>query len=675
MRLRTLIVIIVLTSLLIAYYWGHKPFDISLAQTLAGLGLDLIPMALLAVCAGSGGTWLLARFKVSFESRAERLTIATLLGLGIIANAALLMGLLGGYRPVILWPILALVGGAALIVTRGAWLSDCRAVMNQVIRPSTPWTRFLMLFVAFVLGTGLLAAMTPPVMTDALTYHMVGIQRDLASGRIVAQPDNPYLGFAQNAEMLYGLAVGLFGRDTAATPIHWLFGVLALLGTGAVIRRRLGKENEALAWVAVAILLSGFSLWLLLGWPYVDLGIMAYGAAILITLGNWRDTQPAKWLILSGICLGLALGVKLTGAALLVATGVYVVTHTIRKGLRSILGAGLILVSGAFLAYVPWLVKDALLYHNPIYPYIFNGVGWDNARALRFDQVNEDNDGLLGSPDAWQWPLLPLSATLFGDYAYGKYGFTAGPWMLMLPFVLVLTWRWLRSNEHFNHLAKDCVVLVLPLLAIWWVVSSFSNIGIQLRLMIAGLPAIAVLGSLALYSLKRWPSKAVNLYFIFQALFVLSLLLECMQIVQYGMTRDLFEYTTAAVGRNEFLSATLGSYYDAMQHLSKLPSGTKVQFVWELRGYYCPISVNCVADPFLDNWRGPFEGGKPPDAIFADWQHQGDDYVLVYNNALNYFKDQRRSGPSANAFAATLPRWLDPVWSNDQYTLYTWRSF
>ena len=93
MRWRTLIVLVALIALLIGYYWIHKPFDSSFAQTLVGIGQDVLPLVLLAVGGGSIGRWLLRRFGLTFQSRAEMVTVEALLGLGLIANPTLIVGL------------------------------------------------------------------------------------------------------------------------------------------------------------------------------------------------------------------------------------------------------------------------------------------------------------------------------------------------------------------------------------------------------------------------------------------------------------------------------------------------------------------------------------------------------------------------------------------------------
>src|SRR5690606_36734289 len=141
----------------------------------------------------------------------------------------------------------------------------------RTVRPVTAWETFLAGFAGVMLLTAALHAFAPPTAWDALMYHLAGPRVYLIEGAIRAQPDNHYLGFSQQIEMLYTLALGLFGRDSAAAPLHWLYGLLLLTGAGGIVRRYAGSTA---AWFTVALVMSSTSLWLLFGYPYVDIAIM-----------------------------------------------------------------------------------------------------------------------------------------------------------------------------------------------------------------------------------------------------------------------------------------------------------------------------------------------------------------------------------------------------------------
>jgi len=237
----------------------------------------------------------------------------------LLSSLALLVGLSGQFNRVALWGGVALV---AVLTWRGllGWLRDAAALL-RTIRYTEKSTLLVAIFVVLMLALALIHALIPPVAFDAVNYHLVGPARYLRAGAIQAHADNHFLGFPQGVEILYGVAISLFGRDTAAAPIHWWFGVLALLAIGGLINRYLHTStawwtvSPSAAWWTVALTMTAWSLWLLFGWPYVDLAIVAYSAGVLIVAARASSQERSaidyRLLAILGLLLGLAVGAGL----------------------------------------------------------------------------------------------------------------------------------------------------------------------------------------------------------------------------------------------------------------------------------------------------------------------------------------------------------------------------
>ena len=298
---RALLIFVGLFALLIGYYWVHKPFDVAVFLLLGGALLDVATAAILFVIAGGIGRALLARIDLTRLSRAERIALEGGLGWGIVALATLALGLVGLFRPLILWALLIV---AALLRWRSlrSWLSELVAVGRSALLIRSVGAGLIAGYCAIMLLLALVIALAPPAHWDSLTYHLIAPQRYLAAGAIHAQPDNFYLGLSENVEMLFGLVIGAFGRDTAAAPVHFGIGVLALLATAGLVRRFAGKSA---GWWAVVLLLSAYNLWALLGWAYVDLATMLYGALALTVMMAWRENPSDAWLVVIGVIVGL----------------------------------------------------------------------------------------------------------------------------------------------------------------------------------------------------------------------------------------------------------------------------------------------------------------------------------------------------------------------------------
>ncbi|MBZ0285099.1 MAG: hypothetical protein K8L97_30465 [Anaerolineae bacterium] len=672
---------------LIAYFWAHKPLDPALIASLGGAFLDLFTISLIVSLAGGLGRRVLLIPTLQLEkgaggehnlSRAERLALEGTLGLGILGMGALILGLVGFYKPVIFWLMIILL---AMLLFRHVlgWSLDLFAVLHRALQPPTRWTRFLALTIVIFLGMALLHALAPPTAYDSLNYHLLAPKRYLEAGRILPQPDNHFLGFPQGVEVLYGLAMGLFGRDTSAAPLHYAFGLFGLLAVGGLLKRR---ADLSTAYLAVALLVSAFSLWLLFGWPYVDLAMFTYGAlALSITAsfvkhpleidlksppyGVGRGVRAVNILLL-GIIAGLAMGVKYTGVGLLFALGFFLLWNAPRQILRN--GLLLVLVTGVI--FLPWGLKGLLLYQNPVYPFAFGGLNWDAGRAYTF---STPGTGLLGSADAWQLIILPLAATVFGVEKAGTYSFTVGPWLLTAPLLLIFGWRWLGDSER--KLARSALLLALPILIFWIALASLSSIGVQTRLVIMGLPAASVLAALGFNGLSKWPRKPLDVGFIARALLVLTLTFAFVDVLRDTVRARIAPYLMATLSRTDYRRANLGVYVDAMQQLRTLPEGSQVRFMYEQRTYDCPPNVICIGDILFDHWPRPLRQGMTPDEGFQSWKDAGDDYILLFNPGYRFSAEDTRFITENALFPSALENWMMPIWSDaaEGYTLYTWK--
>lgn len=686
---RILVTFLGLVAALIAYFWAHKPLDPALIASLGGAFLDLFTVTLIVSLAGGLGRTFFQRLLTPLStkwggvgggdfSRPERLALEATLGLGILGLTLLILGLVGLYRSIIFWLLILALTALTFRHLLG-WFLDTVAVLRASLQPSTRWTRFLALMIAAFLSLALLHALAPPTAYDALNYHLLAPKRYLEAGRILAQPDNHFLGFPQGVEILYGLAMGLFGRDTSAAPLHYAYGFFGLLAIGGLLKRRADLNT---AYLAVALLVSAFSLWLLFGWPYVDLAIFTYGAlALSITVSFVKrpletDLKSPPYgvgrgfrggdVMLLGIIAGLALGVKYTGIGLLIALGFVLLWNAPRQILRN----GLILVGVAALVFSLWALKGLLLYQNPVYPFAFGGLNWDAGRAYTF---STPGTGLLGSPDAWQLIILPLAATVFGVEKAGTYSFTVGPWLLTAPLLLFFSWRWLTESER--NLARTALLLAVPILIFWIALASLSSIGVQTRLVIMGLPAASVLAALSFNGLSKWPRKPLDVGFIARALLVLTLTFAFVDALRDTVRVRIAPYLMATLSRTDYRRANLGVYIDAMQELRTLPEGSQVRFMYEQRTYDCPPTITCIGDILFDHWPRPLRQDMTPDEVFQSWKDAGDDYLLLFNPGYSFNAEDTRFINENALFPDALEKWMTPIWSDpaEGYTLFAWK--
>ncbi|MFN8563464.1 MAG: hypothetical protein U0703_18025 [Anaerolineae bacterium] len=186
-------------------------------------------------------------------------------------------------------------------------------------------------------------------------------------------------------------------------------------------------------------------------------------------------------------------------------------------------------------------MKGLLLYHNPIYPFVFNGLSWNAERSAAFNFAAYN---LIARGDGWQLPLLPITATIFGQDGVDGFGFTLGPWLLT-AFLLPLVWAFL--DDRARRFARDLLMLIVPLLVYWAVMAALTSVGIQTRLMVMALPAFAAAGAVGLHGLAQVPKKPVDIHFIVRVVLAVTLALTLLDAVRATTRQQVIPYLLGQV--------------------------------------------------------------------------------------------------------------------------------
>lgn len=658
------------------YYWVHKPLTPALAEALGGALLDLAVTAALAALAAGVGRRLLRPFDLAALSAPERLALAGMLGLGALSLALALIGMLA-LSTLSVGLAIALAGVWARRDLL-AWLAEARAWLRAGL-PRAGWERALAWIAVILLALALVLATLPPARWDVLTYHLAGPQQYVAEGRFYAAPHNHFLGFPQLVETLYAAQIALTGRLTGGGPLHFWMGALALLMTGGMAARIGGRVA---GWVAASLLLGAFSIWSELSVAYADLLPMALGMGALAAAERWDATgrRDRRWLALIGALAGLAMGCKYTTIWLAAALGALVVWLSRRDGVRTLAAHAAIYGATAALLALPWLARNAIWYDNPVYPFFFDG---GEMSAIRQSWYAQPRSGLIYSSGAWQIPVMPLVATIFGSEDQGSYGTDPGPWFLILTPLVALVWRRLGAPER--GAIERALVVAGVILAAWIVSSAVGSYGNrQTRLILYVFPPLALTGALALEGMRRLPEKPLNLGFVLRAMLTLTLALGLLSAAREALRSGLDRYYSGEEGyRDAYLDHALGWHMEAMRQANALPDGSRVRFLWEPRSLYCDGDrVVCLPDSLMDGWYTARRtvGDGSPAAIAAAWR-AGADRLLVYDFGARFEREGNALYTPADwdawerfVAAQLVVEWQGGSGGEAIYTLYRWRS-
>jgi hypothetical protein len=446
------------------------------------------------------GRWILARWMPPEYWRRDELW-ASGLALGAGLASVVMMGL-GGAR---LW-LPGVIGGVvaitALSVIRFHYAGQAPVERPLVWR--NLWTLFAGLFAIVYLAGGA----APEIFYDSLHYHLAVPNLFRMNHRLFAIPTMLYSSFVMTVQMLYGLALTL-GNTFTAKGMHLGFSVGLAVTFIALGRKLFGSRSgifAALLFLSMPIVMINATT------AGTDVAGTFFFMAATLMLVRALETGTLNSFRLAGALMGFAASCKYPAFVFIPVTLVVMAWHRRGEGKawREFLPELIHFTLFAALALAPVLLKNALLYHNPIYP--FGGlrfgsprvdpVDWTyfisdaNARNLRGEFSSVEN--------AWHFIAHPWFITMGNSGTIGPLLLMGLPWLFAFrrPSSMVRTLRrlagllwlaWLLTSMVPRYglppMALCCLLMAEPLL---------ETTGFFRRFIVLGAFAVGLLANLYL---------------------------------------------------------------------------------------------------------------------------------------------------------------------------------
>jgi len=395
-------------AILLAAFWLVQwAIGLTSASWLVLATKGIYPTALVGAAAG-WGCWPAKWLGMAGKSRIRFWCTATALGVGIVSSATFCLAAAGFLsHPV---AIVLLAAGIVLGLVGISRSLDLPAPGQDeaAAADARHWTLKAAFLTPLVvpLATAIYGTTLPPGLLwsgegrgyDVLEYHLQVPREYFEAGRLHFLPHNVYGSFPQQVEIMYLLLMYLHGSaHEAAIPaqiLHASFGALTVVA--------LATWTVA-GWTRVLVLLTvGTVPWVgyLACLAYVELG-MLFLAAVAggILWAGLCGRQALDWrsALAAGLCAGWAGGCKYTAivfvpvamlvaglAAWAVRTGAQLKRQERLGRLRLVPAAAFPV--GALAALCPWLIRNAVLTGNPVYPFAY---GWFDGKAWSAEQAEQ----------------------------------------------------------------------------------------------------------------------------------------------------------------------------------------------------------------------------------------------------------------------------------------------
>lgn len=618
----------------------------------------------------STGRRLLGLCGFAWNSFAEEFVFSIAVGAGILAcliSAVALAGWLNRYA-------VAAIFLAALIAS-GSQLSRLVAVVRSSIARdySRPIEVAYILSFALIVLVMILRALTPPHAVDEAIYHLASVKRFIEAGSLTPLYDIAQGNTHMLAHMLYVPCL-MIGADSAAKLLSVGFTLLISFALYAYARRFF---DESIGYLA-ALAFFGAGMVLEVG-VTARIDVTLAGVLFLATYAMtvYLDHRLPRWLWLSAFLSGVAVGIKLTALIWVGALGCAYLIQTLyrasgRERLRHLwFGVCYSLILVAVVS--PWLLKNYVYFHDPVYPFRGETVNDRRSEAVsyfgpveeqkleqHFHRAQEQNPQLsariseiLADAAARRPERHPLQFwSYFTDptlYNVGEPYHTPNYLFIICPLFLAF-----RRERKLIWLSVFCVWFFM--LMVW---SAWTA-----RYLLPLYPSLTLIAAYTVMKLTRWLGPKISLSPA--VLPVLALLLttgvsgyyEISQLIRY---REL-NYINGSLTRANYMSLVF--YYPCIRYINEnAPPDSKIFMMGSQMGY--DLKRSYVADTTWEStpWRRLLLKSNSPEETRDAMKAEGITHVLYSPDLYVFATMTGRLGIASHEVKQAQPYYYEQ-WRN-----------
>ncbi len=528
----------------------------------------------------------------------------------------------------------------------------------------------------------------PPISRDALIHHLAVPKLWLKHGGIYEIPWANYAYYPMNIDLLYVLCL-YFKNDIAPKFIHLAFG----LGTGLIIYLYL-KPKYSRNWGllgAVIFITTPIVVWLSTT-AYVDLGMTFFITASVMSFIKWRDDdyKNIKWLLLSGLAMGIAVGSKynaLIAAFILNMILMLSVVWDKHKQTAALWYGILFFVITAFTAS-PWYLKNYLQTGNPFYP-LFGGFfkslhhhpiveatsrqTIEKSQQISFFKMRE----VMYGESFWETLLIPIRMFFQGkDNSYQYFQGALNPVLIIFsPFIFL--------NKRYGK-DKFCFVIF----TVFFIAMAFFLTAKQVRYILPVLPFLAVLAVMGIKNILDYLGekprlsslrlgaqiKSMARIFVLASVAVL-LIFNFIYLKNRIETINPFPYVLGKETREDFLKHHL-LHYDAVEYINRFLPDDAVVFTMFLgrRGYY--LNRNYKNEPsFGMNTLRQMVNNSDNENRFKKYvRSMGVTHILMRVDLVNNFLKDNFSRDNIKRFLRLEKKYWKKVYEKNGYAVWDIRG-
>ncbi len=458
----------------------------------------------------------------------------------------------------------------------------------------------------------------PPVSRDALTHHLAVPKLYLKHGSIYEIPGLRCSYYPMNLDLLYLIPLYL-GNDIIPKFIHFSFALMTAWLIFSYLKKRI---DTCYALFGVLLFLSLPVIIKLSITVYVYLGLYYFSTASIVCLFKWIEKDfKIKYLIVSAIWCGLALGTKYNGLIVSFLLSLFVpfiylrsIQNKTKRQSRAI-GYCAVFMIVSLMVFSPWMIKNYIWTNNPIYP-LYNSL-FNPKKVVPITIKAPDTD----SPDSarnasdvvkkpkgrwghfvvrkivygekwWETALIPVRVFFQGKDDNPKYfDGRLNPILFIFPFFAFIR---LKKNVHALRTEKK----ILAIFSVLFLLFVFFQTDMRIRWIGPIVPLLVILSVLGLYEIitainKRCSETVVNVLNGCVIVFITFLVsLNAFYIIDLFKIVEPMSYISGRAGRDEYIEKYRPEYAAINYANHNIPDNAKILCMFlGSRSYYIDREV------------------------------------------------------------------------------------
>lgn len=414
------------------------------------------------------GHVLLNKLGFSYKFSLERAVHSFSIGYIFLFLIFTILGALNLYLSAVCWTLLffSFFLAAFLVVTN---IKDFKEKYKFTVSLKS-FNLVILCMIVILFGYLLIATYKLPYQWDEVAYQLFLPKEYIArNGLPYIEEFGPYSCFPSYAEMSYIAGLLLGWEHKIPHLFSWGFTLLLSMSLVVVAGKFYLKPKYYL--LLVFSLIITFTI---IEWAPVaknDIVLCLFQLLGLHSILLWKDNNEIKYLILSGVYIGVSLGIKFTGLYVFFSfiVLVFIFEYSKKKSFYSIIFNLSLFCLAALILVSPWLIRNTVNVGNPIFPVATEIIGGggrypfaeENRKIMSEIYENKNFSFRDGSS------LSSNFSHLF-DLLFQKEG---GPWIfLFFPLFLLMSWEnilALKKNQSVLLLLITVNLFVWALLQFW----------------------------------------------------------------------------------------------------------------------------------------------------------------------------------------------------------------